>query len=280
MQIPTPSSKMIESPTRETDKRNRETTCDWPRKVDVFGVQISVTDYDELVGCILDSAIAGEPAVVSLFAVHAVITASDDPDLRRKVNTFQAIGPDGQPVRWAMNWLHKTKLSDRVYGPETTLRLCKAAADKEIPIYLYGSTPSVLERLSSNLISKYPKLQIAGCESPPFRKLTEQESEELVDRVHNSGAKIFFIGLGCPKQDHFAFEFAARLNCVQVAVGAAFDFHAGTKSTAPAWMQQRGLEWVFRLAAEPRRLWKRYLVTNSVYVFKLCRATIAGTKSL
>ena len=153
MQIPTPSSKMIESPTRETDKRSRETTCDWPRKVDVFGVQISVTDYDELVGCILDSAIAGEPAVVSLFAVHAVITASDDPDLRRKVNTFQAIGPDGQPVRWAMNWLHKTKLSDRVYGPETTLRLCKAAADKEIPIYLYGSTPSVLERLSSNLIS-------------------------------------------------------------------------------------------------------------------------------
>jgi exopolysaccharide biosynthesis WecB/TagA/CpsF family protein len=165
-------------------------------------VQISVTDYDELVGCILDSAIAGEPAVVSLFAVHAVITASDDPDLRRKVNTFQAIGPDGQPVRWAMNWLHKTKLSDRVYGPETTLRICKAAADEEVPIYLYGSTPSVLESLSSNLISKFPKLQIAGCESPPFRKLTEQESDELVDRVHHSGAKIFFIGLGCPKQDH------------------------------------------------------------------------------
>ena len=279
MHIPTLSSKMIESPTRETDKRRRETTCDWPRKVDVFGVQISVTDYDELVACILDSAIAGEPAVVSLFAVHAVITASDDPDLRRKVNTFQAIGPDGQPVRWAMNWLHKTKLLDRVYGPETTLRICKAAAEEEVPIYLYGSTPSVLESLSSNLISSYPKLQIAGCESPPFRKLTEQESDELVDRVHNSGAKIFFIGLGCPKQDHFAFEFAHRLNCVQVAVGAAFDFHAGTKSTAPAWMQKRGLEWVFRLAAEPRRLWKRYLVTNSVYVFKLIRATFAGTKS-
>ncbi len=232
-----------------------------------------------MVGCILNSAIAGEPAVVSLFAVHAVITASDDSEMRRKVNTFQAIGPDGQPVRWAMNWLHKTKLTDRVYGPETTLRICKSAADEGVPIYLYGSTPSVLESLSSNLVTKYPKLQIAGSESPPFRKLTEEESEELVDRVHDSGAKIFFIGLGCPKQDLFAYEFAKRLNCVQVAVGAAFDFHAGTKSTAPAWMQKRGLEWLFRLAAEPRRLWKRYLVTNSIYVFKLCRATLVGTKS-
>jgi N-acetylglucosaminyldiphosphoundecaprenol N-acetyl-beta-D-mannosaminyltransferase len=261
------------------ENTDRESPTNWPKKVDIFGVQISVTNYEELVACILHAAKAGEPAVVSLFAVHAVITASDDPELRRRVNTFQAIGPDGQPVRWAMNWLHKTKLKDRVYGPETTLRICKAAAEQGVPIYLFGSTPDVLKRLSDNLISKYPKLQIAGCESPPFRKLSEEESNELVDRVHESGAKIFFIGLGCPKQDHFAFEFADRLKCVQVAVGAAFDFHAGTKSTAPAWMQRNGLEWLFRLAAEPRRLWKRYLVTNSVYIFKLVRATIFGSKS-
>jgi len=256
-----------------------ESPTHWPRKVDIFGVQVSVTDYDELVGCIINSAKTGEPAVVSLFAVHAVITASDDPELRRKVNTFNAIGPDGQPVRWAMNWLHRTKLADRVYGPETTLRLCSAAAEHGVPIYLYGSTNQVLERLSVNLISKYPNLQIAGSESPPFRKLTEEESIELVERVHNSGAKIFFIGLGCPKQDHFAYEFSDRLRCVQVAVGAAFDFHAGTKSTAPAWMQRNGLEWLFRLAAEPRRLWKRYFVTNSVYILKLIRATIFGSNS-
>ena len=270
---------MIEIPTAIPSNSDRRPQCYWPKKVDVFGVKISVTDYDELVECVVDSAIAGDPAVVSLFAVHAVITASDDSDLLRKVNTFDAIGPDGQPVRWAMNWLHKTKLVDRVYGPETTLRICRMAADRGVPIYLYGSTPSVLDRLSENLISKYPKLQIAGCESPPFRKLTEQESDELVERVHKSGAKIFFIGLGCPKQDHFAFEYANRLKCVQVAVGAAFDFHAGTKSTAPAWMQKRGLEWLFRLAAEPRRLWKRYLITNSIYVFKLFRATLAGQNS-
>ena len=271
---------MIESPAEITSfDASRGTRCKWPRKVDVFGVKISVTDYDELVECVIDAAIAGEPAVVSLFAVHAVVTASDDSELLRKVNTFNAIGPDGQPVRWAMNWLHGTKLADRVYGPETTLRICSAAAEHSVPIYLYGSTTAVLERLRENLKCKYPKLQIAGCESPPFRKLTEQESDELVERVHNSGAKIFFIGLGCPKQDHFAFEYADRLKCVQVAVGAAFDFHAGTKSTAPAWMQKRGLEWLYRLAAEPRRLWKRYLVTNSIYVFKLFRATLSGTHS-
>jgi len=270
---------MIESPIENPFNSDRTTQCYWPRKVEVFGVNISVTDYDELVKCVVDSAVAGEPAVVSLFAVHALVTASDDSDLLCKVNTFDAIGPDGQPVRWAMNWLHKTKLVDRVYGPETMLRISNAAAERSIPIYLYGSTTSVLERLRENLISKYPTLQIAGCESPPFRKLSELESGELVERVHKSGAKIFFIGLGCPKQDHFAFEYANRLKCVQVAVGAAFDFHAGMKSTAPAWMQKRGLEWLFRLASEPKRLWKRYLFTNSIYIFKLFRATAAGPRS-
>ena len=270
---------MIESPTVTTSiDASRGTRCKWPKKVDVFGVKISVTDYDELVACVVDSAKASQSAAVSLFSVHSVITASDDSELLHKVNTFDAIGPDGQPVRWAMNWLHKTNLTERVYGPETTLRICSAAAEQSVPIFLYGSTTSVLERLSANLMSKYPKLQIAGCESPPFRKLTERESDELVERVHNSGAKIFFIGLGCPKQDHFAFEYVGRLKCVLVAVGAAFDFHAGTKSTAPAWMQKRGLEWLYRLASEPRRLWKRYLVTNSIYLFKLFRAILVGQK--
>lgn len=251
----------------------------WPRRVDLFDVMISVTDYSELVRCIINSAKAGESAIVSLFSVHAVISASDDRELRAKVNTFQAIGPDGQPVRWAMNWLHKTNLKERVYGPETTVRLCEAAAEEGVSIYLYGSMPEVLERLEANLKQKYPNLVIAGSESPPFRNLTNEESDALVERVHRSGAGIFFIGLGCPKQDHFAYEYRDRLNCVQVAVGAAFDFHAGTKKTAPAWMQKRGLEWLFRLNEEPRRLWKRYLFTNTNYLFKLFKARIRGVKS-
>jgi N-acetylglucosaminyldiphosphoundecaprenol N-acetyl-beta-D-mannosaminyltransferase len=143
---------------------------------------------------------------------------------------------------------------------------------------LYGSTEEVLEKLSHNLIQKFPKLVIAGRESPPFRDLTTAESESMVGRVHASGAGIFFIGLGCPKQDHFAYAYRDRLKCVQVAVGAAFDFHAGTKRTAPAWMQKRGLEWAFRLYEEPGRLWKRYLVTNSRYLMKLGYACTFGAK--
>ena len=248
----------------------------WPRRVNLFGVQVSITNYDEMVDCILRAAKAGERAVVSLHAVHALITSSDDPDLCRKVNTFQAVCPDGQPVRWALNWFYDARLTDRVYGPELTLRVCEAAAEQQVPIYLYGSTPEVLEQLQCNLRAKYPTIQIAGAESPPFRQLTAEESDEMVARVEASGARIFLIGLGCPKQDHFAFEYHDRLNCVQMAVGAAFDFHAGTKETAPAWMQRRGLEWLFRLCEEPRRLWKRYLVTNTVYVAKVFKGMILG----
>jgi N-acetylglucosaminyldiphosphoundecaprenol N-acetyl-beta-D-mannosaminyltransferase len=254
-------------------------TTAWPLKVNLFGVDISVTDYDQLVRAILDSAHARIPAIVSLFSVHSLISASDDADLCLKANAFQAIGPDGQPVRWAMNWLHKTNLTERVYGPETTLRICKAAADEGVAIYLYGSTAQVLEKLVHNLKQKFPELQIAGYESPPFRDLTPAESASMVARVHASGAGIFFIGLGCPKQDHFAYDYRNRLPCVQVAVGAAFDFHAGTKRTAPPWMQKRGLEWLFRLCEEPGRLWRRYLVTNSRYLLKLSYACVFGAKT-
>lgn len=252
---------------------------DWPRRVNLFGVQVSVSDYDEMVRCILAATHRRERAIVSLFAVHALITASDDPELCAKANAFQAVCPDGQPVRWALNLLHRAKLKDRVYGPELTLRVCAAAASEGVPIYLYGSTPDVLERLTANLVKLYPSLQIAGSESPPFRPLTEQEAAEMVARVTESGAGIFFIGLGCPKQDHFAYEFRDRLPCVQVAVGAAFDFHAGTKRIAPAWMQKRGLEWVFRLREEPRRLWKRYFQTNSRYLLKLTASLLSGNRS-
>jgi len=241
----------------------------WPKKYDLFGVQVSATNYDEVVEQVVRSARQQIPAIVSLQAAHAVVVASGNPSLRQKVNTFQIIGPDGQPVRWALNWLYKAGLRERVYGPELMLRLCRRAAEKGVSIYLYGSEPPVLEALQRNLKQKFPDLVIAGAEAPPFRPLTKEEDEETVQRINASGAGIVFIGLGAPKQDVFAYEHRDRINGVQVCVGAAFDFHAGNKRTAPSWMQKRGLEWLFRLSQEPRRLWRRYLVTNTLFVQKL-----------
>ena len=174
-----------------------------------------------------------------------------------------------------LNRLYGVGLRDRVYGPEMMGHVCRRAAEEGVSIYLYGSTTDVLAKLCENLKNRFPDLGIAGVESPPFRSLTAQEEDEMVGRLNGSGAGIIFVGLGCPKQDYFAARYRDRLHAVQLCVGAAFDFHAGTKATAPRWMQRRGLEWLFRLWQEPGRLWKRYLITNTVFVTKLARQFVS-----
>ena len=251
------------------------TEVTWPPRYNLFGVQVSATDYDQAVEVILAAAQQRQSAVVSLHAAHAVVSASQNPALRAKVNDFELVGPDGQPVRWALNWLYGAGLRERVYGPELTLRLCREAAEQDVSIYLYGSSPEVIDALSRNLVTRYPGLVIAGAESPPFRTLSPEEDEAMVDRINSSGAGLVFIGLGCPKQDHFAADHRDRIRAVQVCVGAAFDFHAGVKKSAPGWMQRRGLEWLFRVCQEPRRLWKRYLVTNTQFACKFARQWLA-----
>lgn len=241
----------------------------WPHKFRLFGVEVSRVDYDSAVESIIDAAQNDEGGIVSCQAVHAVITASGDPELREKVNSFAMVTPDGQPVRWAMNLIHKAGLTERVYGPELMLRVCEAAAAKGVEIYLYGGSEEVAVKLQQRLRKRLPNLKIAGCESPPFRPLTEQEKLDTAARINDSGAGILFVGLGAPKQDIYAYENRESIRPVMVCVGAAFDFHAGEKSMAPGWMQRNGLEWLFRLASEPRRLWKRYLVTNSIFLLKL-----------
>jgi exopolysaccharide biosynthesis WecB/TagA/CpsF family protein len=252
-------SNSIEKPTIDSS---------WPPKADVGGVQVSCVDYDRAVACIIDAASSGRPGVVACHAVHAIVIASGDNSLREEVNRFSMITPDGQPVRWALNMLHGAKLSDRVYGPELTLRVCQQAAENRIPIYLYGGKPETLELLRQNLLAKLPTLQIAGAEAPPFRELSDDENDEACRRINQSGAKIVMIGLGCPKQDRFAARNRDRIEGVQLCVGAAFDFHAGVKPMAPLWMQRLGLEWLFRLSCEPRRLWRRYLITNAIFSAK------------
>ena len=244
----------------------------WPRKVDLFGVQVSQTTYEEVTESAIAAARCRQSAVVSCHAVHAIVTSSNEPVLRGKVNGFEIVTPDGQPVRWALNLLHGSQLHERVYGPEVMLRLCEAASREKIGIYLYGGTTKSLAQLQANLLSRFPELVIAGSESPPFRPLMPDEDQAVVERINTSGAGFVFIGLGCPKQDHFAADHRDLIRGVQVCVGAAFDFHAAMTPMAPPWMQRRGLEWLFRLCREPRRLWRRYLVTNTQFVAKLSMA--------
>lgn len=240
----------------------------WPKKHDVCGVKVSATTYDEAADAIMQRAMRRESAVTSFFAVHAVMTHASDRAFLSRVNAFDIVAPDGQPVRWALNWLHGTNLNENVRGSEIMWRLCQRAADQGVSIYLYGGSTHALKALETRLKQAFPKLEIAGSESPPFRALTPKEDDAVVERINNSGAGLVFIGLGCPKQDHFADAHRDRIKGVQVCVGAAFDFHAGNKKTAPEWMQKNGLEWVFRLSQEPGRLWRRYLVTNTMFVQK------------
>lgn len=242
---------------------------DWPIKRNLLGLDVSCVEYDEAVRCIISAAKDHRPAIVSCHAVHAVTTISQDESLRRRANEFSMITPDGQPVRWALNWLYKANLRERVYGPELMRRVLNRASDEKLPVYLYGGTTESLEKLESNLLSIFPDLTLAGSESPPFRKLTDEEMEETAKRINQSGARLLFIGLGCPKQDQFAASQANQIAAVQICVGAAFDFHALVKPMAPIWMQDHGLEWVFRLWCEPRRLWKRYFITNSQFCMRL-----------
>ncbi|MFN3193524.1 MAG: WecB/TagA/CpsF family glycosyltransferase [Aureliella sp.] len=231
-------------------------------------------NYDQAVDCIVEAARLNESAIISCHAVHAVVTISSDTTLREAVNRFAMVTPDGQPVRWALNSLYGLRLEDRVYGPELMWRTLAACERESKSVYLYGGSPQSLERLSSNVRKAFPELEIAGRKSPPFRELSETELQTIADEINSTAADVVFIGLGCPKQDQFAAHQAERINAVQICVGAAFDFHSDSKPMAPAWMQRNGLEWLFRLACEPRRLFSRYLTTNSIFIAKYLKARL------
>lgn len=235
----------------------------------ICGVHIAAVDYEAAVQQITNAAHHNEPYAVSALAVHGVMTGYLDIEHRRRLNGLDLVVPDGQPVKWGLNLLHKTGLKERVYGPELTLRVAEAAAKEHLPIYLYGSKLETLERFERNLRERFQGLQIVGKEASKFRKVTSDEKMAIISRIKASGAQIVFVGLGCPRQEVWVFEYRDLLAMPLLAVGAAFDFHAGTLKQAPPWMQQRGLEWFYRFLQEPRRLWKRYMVLNPLYVFTL-----------
>ena len=235
-------------------------------KQNVLGIRVDAVDYEAAVNKIITAAQQAKKLSVSALAVHGVMTGVLDQTHRYRLNRLDLVCPDGQPVRWALNLLYKTKLPDRVCGPVLMLRVCERAAQEKLPIYLYGSRPDVLETLSKNLCDRFPQLIIAGSQASKFRQVSAQEKLEIVEEIRNSGAAITFVGLGCPRQEVWVYEYSEQLGMPALAVGAAFDFHAGNLSLAPELMQKWGLEWFYRLMQEPTRLWKRYVFLNPLYV--------------
>lgn len=238
-------------------------------KKNILGVCINAIDYEAAVTSIIQAARDQRPLTVSALAVHGVMTGRLDSTQRYRLNHLDVVVPDGQPVRWALNWLYRTQLADRVYGPTLMLKLCERAAEEKLPIFLFGSRPPVLHALSENLHSRFPTVVIAGMKSSRFRRLSVQEKHELVQTIRSSGAALAFVGLGCPRQEVWIYEYRNLLNMPLIAVGAAFDFHAGTLPQAPSRLQWLGLEWAYRLLREPRRLWKRYALLNPLYLWLL-----------
>ena len=232
----------------------------------VLGVLVNAVDYEAAVHRIIDSAKRHETLGVTALAVHGVMTGVMDDAHRHRLNNLDLIVPDGQPVRWALNRLHGTELNDRVYGPTLMLKTCAAAEREGVSIFLLGSDQGMLDRLQQKLLERFPKLKIAGTRPSAFRQITPDEKVDLIEEVRSSGAQITFVGLGCPRQEVFVYEFGKELSMPCLAVGAAFAFHAGELDQAPPWMQRLGLEWFYRLTKEPTRLWKRYLFLNPYYV--------------
>jgi exopolysaccharide biosynthesis WecB/TagA/CpsF family protein len=237
-----------------------------PRRADILGVGVSVTDYAEVVRCVLDAARARRGMQLTASDVHVIIQARRDPSFAAALNAFDIVTPDGQPVRWGLRWTRQAALRDRVYGPTLMLHICEACAAESVPIYLYGSRQETLERLQQRLLERFPRLIIAGLRAGRFKALTEREQADDARAILDSGALVTFVGMGCPRQEWWVFHMRERIRMPLLAVGAAFDFHAGLVQQAPPWMQARGLEWLFRLSREPERLWRRYLLLTPQYL--------------
>lgn len=235
----------------------------------VLGTPIDAVDYDAAINRILDAAHRKAPFACTAVAVHAIMTGVHDREHLYRLQHLDLLVPDGQPVRIALRILHGARLRDRVYGPELMLRICEQCATRRLPVFLFGSTALVLDKLEKRLRAKFPALEIAGSLASRFRTLSEDEARDLAAGIYDSGAAVTFVGLGCPRQEVWAYEFAPRVSMPVVAVGQGFELNAGTRPRPPAWMQRCSLEWLFRLGHEPRRLWRRYLLLGPEFVFRV-----------
>lgn len=239
-------------------------------RVRVGGARVSVIGLDGILDAVTRWAREGRSAVCVACNVHVAMSAEADWRLARAVGAADLCVCDGAPIAWFVRSAGFPQQT-RVSGPDLMLSICERAETEGIGVALYGSTQRTLDRLAAGLLARYPRLDLRYTCSPPFRSLTIEEDAAVVEQMRSSGARIVFVGLGCPRQELWMAEHKNRIDAVMLGVGAAFDFHAGVVERAPSWMQASGLEWLHRLVSEPRRLWKRYLVTNTRFLLFVAR---------
>lgn len=231
----------------------------------ILGMRVDGTTYGDAADRVLAWARMGESRYVCVATVNNVMEAYDDPSFRRTMNEADLVTPDGMPLVWGLRLLGVDD-AERVYGPELTPIVLKRAENEGIPVGFFGGAPGALLELEAWARSAYPRLQVVYRHSPPFRPLSPDEDAREVEEIAGSGARILLVGLGCPKQERWMASHRGSVQAVMVGVGAAFDFLTGRKRQAPRTMQRAGLEWLFRLVTEPRRLWRRYLRHNPRFV--------------
>ena len=244
----------------------------------ILGSRIHPTSYPEATRQILawSSELVGR--YVCAATVHMVMEAFDFPEFTAILNQADLVTPDGMPLVWSLRALGAHD-QQRVYGPDLTLHVAQAAGEGGVPVGFYGGDSDTLQMMIFALKTSFPELKVAYQYSPPFRPLTNEEDNAIVNDIMASGARILFVGLGCPKQERWMFDHREKLPLVMLGVGAAFDFIGGTKRQSPNWMQRIGLEWFFRFFQEPSRLWRRYLVQNPRFIWFIIWQLLGSKRS-
>lgn len=241
--------------------------CHRPQRVNLLGVRVSAVSFEEAIETLEQWIERGERGYVCVTGVHGVMESLRDPALRAIHNRAGLVTPDGMPLVW-WSRLRGQRHVDRVYGPDLLLALCRRSVEQGYRHYFYGGADGVPERLAARLTERFPGLQVVGTYSPPFRPLTDVERARIVSRINSATPDFVWVGLSTPKQERWMSANRTALHApVLLGVGAAFDFHSGRKVQAPRWMQRSGLEWLFRMATEPRRLALRYLVNNPRFLW-------------
>ncbi len=236
-------------------------------RANILGVGVSAINMEMALRTIGGWISSREPQYVCVTSVNGVIESQWDEELRSIHNAAGLVTPDGMPLVW-LSRLMGYPCVERVYGPDLMLAVCERSAEQGCRHFFYGGAPGVAEKLVVRLQSRFPGLKVTGVYSPPFRPLTSEEDQALGERINAAGPDIVWVGISTPKQERWMVEHVGRISApVLIGVGAAFDFHAGLKKQAPSWMQRSGLEWLFRLMTEPRRLWRRYLINNSWFLW-------------
>jgi N-acetylglucosaminyldiphosphoundecaprenol N-acetyl-beta-D-mannosaminyltransferase len=248
---------------------------DAPR-INIMGVCVSAINLDDAVGAIETWIARRRPHYVCITGAHGVIESQRDPCLRNIHNAAGLVAPDGMPVVWLAHWLG-AKHTRRVYGPDLMRALTEVSARRGYRQFYYGGVAGVAEKLRDELLKRHPRLQVVGTMCPPFRPLSDAEDEAIVAAINRADPDIVWVGLSTPKQEYWMAEHRTRIKApVIIGVGAAFDFLAGAKRQAPPWMQRNGLEWLFRLLSEPRRLWRRYAMVVPAFIFLGSRQLMAA----